>query len=92
MNSHMIVATFKPGTDMAEVLQVVREEQVRVEELRAEGKLTAVHLATVARQTVFLEVNASNPHEAEAIVRSLPMAKWWDVDVYPLNAAASTAS
>lgn len=92
MNAYMVVAKFKPGTVMAEVLAVLPQEQARVDELRAEGKLTGVHLATQARQTVFLQVSASDEDDAEQIVRTLPMAKWWDVDVFPLNGAPGAAS
>jgi len=84
----MVVATFKPGTNMAEVLAVVAEEQARVAELEADGRLGALYLATAARQTVFLEVHARTDAEARSTVESLPMARWWDLDVFPLNPPA----
>lgn len=92
MKPHMVVAKFTPGTSMSEVLEVVGAEQARVAELQAEGRLGALHLATAARQTVFLEIFASDPADAETTVRTLPMAKWWDLDVYPLNPPAGAAS
>jgi muconolactone delta-isomerase len=85
MDGFMVVATFRQGVDMAEVMAVVAEEQARVAELRREGSLGAVHLATAARGTVFLEVFAGSAEEAQATVASLPMAAWWDIDVFPLN-------
>lgn len=88
MTSCMVVATFKPGTNMAEVMAVVAEEQARVAELKEQGRLGSIHLATAARQTVFLEVFGDSD-EAIATVTSLPMARWWDLDVYPLNPPAS---
>lgn len=90
MDPHMVVATFRPGTSMDEVLAVVAEEQARVGELRAEGRIGALHLATAARQTVFLEVFGSDVSDVEATVRTLPMAKWWDLNVYPLNPPTGT--
>ena len=55
MKPFMVVATFKPGTNMADVMAVVPEEQARIRELQAEGRINALYLATAARQTVFLE-------------------------------------
>jgi muconolactone delta-isomerase len=91
MKSYMVMATFRSGTSMDEVLAVVHEEQVRLSELQAQGKVGALYLATAVRQTVFLEVFASNPDDVEKTVATLPMAKWWDLDVYPLNPPAGTA-
>lgn len=84
----MVVATFKPGTDIADVMAVVPQEQARVADLQSEGKMGAVYLATAARQTVFLETFADSSDAALATVETLPMAAWWDLDVYPLNPPA----
>jgi hypothetical protein len=43
-------------------------------------------LATAARKTAFLHVNAASEEEAVGLIKSLPMATWWELDVYPLNA------
>lgn len=92
MTSFMVVAAFRPGTDMTEVMSVVSEEQARIAELQAAGRIGALYLATAARQTVFLETFADTADEATATVRTLPMARWWDLDVYPLNPPAGAAS
>ncbi len=81
----MVVSTFRPGTDMAEVMQVVAEEQAKVGELKAAGQIGAIYLSTVTRGTVFLEIFADDEASALDIVTSLPMAKWWDIDVFPIN-------
>lgn len=86
MNSFMVVSTFVPGTDMTEVMAVVAEEQAKVAELKAAGKIGAVYLSTVERGTVFLEIFAEDAATAGATVASLPMAKWWELDIYPINA------
>lgn len=88
MKPLMVVAKFRAGTSMEEVLSVVGAEQERVAVLQREGRVMSVFLATAARQKVFLEVIGLDHSDAESIVRTLPMAKWWDVDVYPLNAPA----
>ena len=90
MTSFMVVATFKPGTNMADVMAVVPQEQARIAELQAEGKIGALYLATAARQTVFLQTFADSADEALATVTALPMAAWWDLDAYPLNPPAGT--
>ncbi|CAB4324185.1 unannotated protein [freshwater metagenome] len=89
MDAFMVVATFKPGTSMAEVLTVVAEEQAKVTELQAAGIIGEIRLATASRQTVFLEVFGSSQEDVESSVRMLPMAKWWDLDIFPLNEPAS---
>ncbi len=88
MRSFMVVATFKPDTNMDDVLAVVPQEQVRLAELRSEGRIGALYLSTPARQTVFLETFGETVDEVVATVEALPMAKWWDLDVFPLNAPA----
>lgn len=85
MNSFMVVSTFTSGTDMAEVMTVVAEEQAKVAELKSAGQIGAIYLSTVTRGTVFLEIFADNEDGARAIVTSLPMAKWWDIDIFPIN-------
>ncbi len=89
MTSFIVVATFKAGTNMAEVMAVVPQEQARIDELQDQGRIGALYLATAARQTVFLEAFADSADDAIATVETLPMARWWDLDVYPLNARAA---
>ncbi len=86
MGSFMVVCSFRPGTDMAEVMAVVAEEQAKVAELKATGQIGALYLSTATRGTVFLEIFADDDDAARTIVTSLPMAKWWDLDIYPINA------
>ena len=90
MKPFMVVATFTPGTHMSDVLAVVPEEQARVRELQAEGRINALYLATAARQTVFLESFGHDIDDVVAMVKTLPMAKWWDIDVFPLNPPAGS--
>ena len=85
MEKFMVLCTFKEGTVMSEVFAVAAEEQATVAALAAEGRIGSVHLA-LARGTVFIETFAANSSDAEATIRSLPMAKWWNLDVYPIAA------
>ncbi|MFZ4515884.1 MAG: muconolactone Delta-isomerase family protein [Acidimicrobiia bacterium] len=92
MAQFMVVSMFKEGTVMDEVFAVVAEEQAKVRQLVDEGLLGSIYLATAARGTVFLETFADDAEAAADIVRTLPMAKWWDLDVYPLNPPREVAS
>ena len=82
MSAYMVVATFIPGTDMAEVMAVVKEEQAQVAVLTEQGRLGTINIS-LPRQTVFIEVVADDEAAAEETVRSLPMARWWRLDVFP---------
>ncbi len=84
----IVIARFKAGTDMREVFAVAQEEQARVAVLAAEGSLGAIHLS-LERQTVFFETFADSVDGATAVIQSLPMSKWWDLDVYPTALPAS---
>ena len=88
MKPFMVVATFKPDTNMADVLAVVAEEQARIADLQAEGRIGGLYLATAERKTVFLHVFGEGDDDVVAMVNTLPMAQWWDLDVYPLNPPA----
>lgn len=86
MDKFMVVCTFKEGTVMSDVYGVIAEEQAKASELQSAGKLGPIHLATLSRGTVFIETFATSLEEATSIVKSLPMAVWWDIDVFPLSA------
>ena len=90
MKPFMVVASFKPGTNMPDVFAVVAEEQARMSELQAEGRINGLYLATAARQTVFMESSGEDIDDVVAMVKTLPMAKWWDLDVFPLNPPAGS--
>ncbi len=86
MEKFMVVCTFKQGTEMSDVYAVVAEEQAKAAELQTAGKIGAIHLATLSRGTVFIEAFAATLEEATSTIQSLPMAIWWDIDVFPLSA------
>ena len=51
-----------------------------------------MYLSTRERGTVFLEVFADSSEEARETVVSLPMAKWWNLDIFPINAPVARGS
>ena len=81
----MVIAGFKTGTDMSAVMAVVQEERAQVQVLAGEGRIGSIHLS-LARQTVFIEIFAADEASAEATVMTLPMSKWWTLDIYPTAA------
>ena len=82
MATFMVTGTFSPETDLPLMNSVLAEEIAQVEVLKAEGRLGSVHISP-ARGRVFLEILAEDAAEAKATAESLPMAQWWEIDVYP---------
>ena len=87
MDAFMVVCTFKDDTEMEQVFAVVAEEQAQVRVLESEGRIGSIDLS-LARGTVFIEVFADDVEQAAETVRTLPMSKWWDLDVFPLSGVA----
>ena len=81
MATFIAVASFSE-TDLPLIRAVIDEEVAQVRVLTAEGRLKAVHVSPT-RGRVFLEVIAESEDEARATVETLPMARWWEIEVYP---------
>lgn len=89
MSTFIVVAEFSPETALPHMNAVIAEEVAHVKLLQGEGRLGAVHISP-ARGRVFLEVRADDEDSARATVQSLPMAAWWDLDIYPTMAPPAT--
>lgn len=87
MSEFMVISTFKPGTNMSEVMAVVEEEKLKVIELQAAGRLGQIFLA-VPQGKVFITLAADDSDTAEATVKELPMSAWWDLEVFTLSGKA----
>lgn len=87
MSEFMVISTFKPGTDMSEVMVVIEEEKLKVVEMQAAGRLGQIFLA-VPQGKVFINLVADNAAAAEATVKELPMSAWWDLEVFTLSGKA----
>lgn len=83
----MVVATFKAGTNMQEVFALVEEEKAAVSQMQESGMLGGIRLA-VPKGKVFLDVFADDEESAGFVVTKLPMAKFWDLEVFPLSGIA----
>ena len=90
MGTFVVVASFSAETDLPQMNAVIAEEVAQVRRLTAEGRLGAVHVSPM-RGRVFLEVHADDEVGARVTVETLPMAKWWDLEVYPTMAPPGRA-
>lgn len=82
MATYMVVASFSPETDLPQMNTVVAEEVAQVRRLTEEGRLATVHVSP-SRGRVFIVVHADDERGARAVVETLPMARWWEIDVFP---------
>ena len=85
MATFIAVATFSPENDLPQMNAVIAEEVDQVRSLTEEGRLGAVHVSPT-RGHVFLEVFAEDEPGARGTVETLPMATWWDIDIFPTMA------
>ncbi|MBW4078648.1 MAG: hypothetical protein HIU84_09115 [Acidobacteria bacterium] len=88
MNQFMVVATFGPATLMDELTTMVPGEMTQVKVLKGERVPSTVRVS-VARDKVFLEVSAADAAGAEVTLQRLPMAKFWDLEVFQVHAPVS---
>lgn len=82
MTTFMVVASFTPETDLPQIREVIAEEVAAVEALRAEGRIGSVHVSP-EKGRVFLEVIEESDEAAQATVETLPMARWWAIEIFP---------
>jgi muconolactone delta-isomerase len=87
MSDYMVVATFKPGTDMTQVMALVEEEKAAVKQLQDAGRIGKIYLA-VPKGKVFIETLDTDDDGAHAAVSELPMSVFWDLEVFPLSGRA----
>ena len=81
----IVVATMHPDTDLDELAALRAAEHERLEHLQAAGRIGAHHLAAT-RGTVFLEVFATDEEQVADLLASLPFARFFQPDVYPIAA------
>mgnify|MGYP000169639599 CR=1 FL=1 len=87
MSDFMVVATFKPGTDMAQVMALVEEEKAAVKQLQDAGRIGKIYLA-VPKGKVFIETLETDDAGAHVAVSELPMSVFWDLEAFPLSGRA----
>jgi hypothetical protein len=80
----MVVATFHPDTDFDALQALLPAEEQQIEVLRSAGRVGAVHVSP-ARLTAFAEVIAADEEDAAATAATLPLSRFFDVEVYPTS-------
>ena len=83
MANYMIVCTFASDTVWEEVTAMIPAEQIAAKTLQEEGRLLQVRVS-VKRDKVFLEMVADDETEVVATVGRLPMAQWWELEIYQI--------
>lgn len=91
VKTFVVVAEFSPETDLPLMNAVIAAEVAQVQVLTEQGLLGAVHISPT-RGRVFLEVRAADEAAARITVQTLPMAQWWDIDVFPTVGPPSPAN
>lgn len=89
LSTFMVVCEFREGVSMEEISVLIPAEQATVATLRASGRIGSIYLA-LSRRTVFIEAKATGADDALALIRSLPMATLWEIDVYPTEPPPSS--
>ncbi|WP_046494151.1 muconolactone Delta-isomerase family protein [Streptomyces odonnellii] len=83
----MVVATLRDDTDFTEFAALRDDEQRQIEMLRTDGRIGA-HYVSAARRATFIEVIAADENQVAETLATLPFARFFDVDVYPITSPA----
>jgi len=81
----VVVATMNPDIDLDELASLRAAEHEQLERLQAAGRIGTHHLAPT-RGTVFLEVFATDEEQVADLLTSLPFARFFEPDVFPIAA------
>jgi len=81
----MVVGTLRDDTDLVEFAALREDEHKQLEVLRSQGRIGA-HYVSPARRATFVEVVAADQEQVAEILATLPFARFFDADVYPLAA------
>ncbi|WP_410631239.1 muconolactone Delta-isomerase family protein [Amycolatopsis sp. cmx-4-83] len=82
----MVVGTLRDDTDLAEFAALREDEHQQLEVLRSQGKVGA-HYVSPARRATFVEIVAADQEQVAETLATLPFARFFDADVYPLAPA-----
>jgi len=87
MNSYMVVATFKEGVTQEEIRSFIPAEQAQAKLLEEQGLIGVVKVA-MPKRTVFIEAFGQDDQSALETIYSLPLAKLWDIELFPITPPA----
>ena len=83
----MVVAIFKEGVTQDEIRALIPAEQVQAKLLEEQGLLGSIKVA-MPKRTVFIEAFGQDDQTALETIYSLPLAKLWDIELFPITPPA----
>ena len=83
----MVVATFKEGVTQEEIRALIPAEQAQAKLLEEQGRIGVIKVA-VPKRTVFIEAFGQDDQSALETIYSLPLAKLWDIELFPITPPA----
>ena len=83
----MVVATFKEGVTQEEIRALIPAEQAQAKLLEEQGLIGVIKVA-MPKRTVFIEAFGQDDQSALETIHSLPLAKLWDIELFPITPPA----
>ena len=83
----MVVATFKEGVTQEEIRALIPAEQAQAKLLVEQGLIGVIKVA-MPKRTVFIEAFSQDDQSALETIYSLPLAKLWDIELFPITPPA----
>ena len=83
----MVVATFKEGVTQEEIRALIPAEQAQAKLLEEQGLIGVIKVA-MPKRTVFIEAFSQDDQSALETIYSLPLAKLWDIELFPITPPA----
>lgn len=89
----MVVAKFKEGVSQEDIRELIPSEQAQAKLLEEQGAIGMIKIA-MPQRTVFIEAFADDESKVTSSIKSLPMSKLWDWEIFattpPAGAPAQT--
>lgn len=86
----MVVATFKEGVTQEEIRALIPAEQAQAKLLEEKGLIGLIKVA-MPKRTVFIEAFGQDDQSALETIYSLPLAKLWDIELFPITPPAGAS-
>jgi len=83
----MVVATFKESVTQEEIRALIPAEQAQAKLLEEQGFIGVIKVA-MPKRTVFIEAFGQDDQSALENIYSLPLAKLWDIELFPITPPA----
>ena len=87
MQTFMVVATFKDGITLDDIRPLIPEEQAQAKALEARGAIGAIKIS-MPKRTTFIEAFGEDEQNILDTISTLPMAKLWNIEVFPTTPPA----